>query len=84
MVTIPVDLVTQLGIICPCRPVEESASSNLVKRGFESLLGHKVETQTKNASHALVMELVYILLLESKFWEFDSPLGYQMEGTASR
>lgn len=36
----------------------------------------KVETQTKNASHALVMELVYILLLESKFWEFDSPLGY--------
>lgn len=25
------------------------------------------------------MELVYILLLESKFWEFDSPLGYQMD-----
>ena len=27
---------------------------------------------------ALVTELVYVLVLEARFWEFESPLGHQI------
>ena len=49
-----------------------------MKRGSNPRTGAIVIVVELNLFNAPVTELVYVLVLEAKFWEFESPLGHQV------
>ena len=65
-------------------PGAKHCSHRLTVRTSDFQSGNRSSILLGSTKFALVTELVYVLVLETRFWEFESPLGHQlMEGWQS-